>query len=155
MIAVRLSPPFPLVVVGSPDYLSERGRPESIADLRRHSCLRLRRSNGSIASWSFRDGNQAIEAVVSGPLIAGDFPTLLGAAVRGLGLAQVPEPTALRAVGEGTLERVLEPFAPEAPGVFLYYPGHRQILPKLRAFIDHVRGRAGRRPVETSVFPPT
>jgi hypothetical protein len=27
------------------------------------------------------------------------------------------------------------------PGVFLYYPGHRQIMPKLRAFIDHVKGR--------------
>jgi len=27
-----------------------------------------------------------------------------------------------------------------APGVFLYYPGRRQIAPKLRAFIDHVKG---------------
>jgi hypothetical protein len=37
---------------------------------------------------------------------------------------------------------VLEPFAPICPGVFLYYPGHRQLMPKLRAFIDHVRARA-------------
>jgi len=28
-------------------------------------------------------------------------------------------------------------------GVFLYYPGHRQIMPKLRAFIDHVKSRSG------------
>src|SRR2546430_1908191 len=95
MIALRLSPPFPLIVVGSPDYLSRRGRPQAIADLRDHSCLRLRRSNGSIASWTFRDGNQGVEAVVSGPLIASDFPTLVGAATEGLGLAQVPEPVAL------------------------------------------------------------
>jgi len=26
------------------------------------------------------------------------------------------------------------------PGVFLYHSGLRQVLPKLRAFIDHVRG---------------
>jgi DNA-binding transcriptional LysR family regulator len=39
--------------------------------------------------------------------------------------------------------RVLEPFAPMAPGVFLYYPGYRQMLPKLRAFIDHVKSRSG------------
>jgi hypothetical protein len=26
--------------------------------------------------------------------------------------------------------------------VFLYYPGRRQIAPKLRAFIDHVKGRS-------------
>ena len=37
---------------------------------------------------------------------------------------------------------VLEAFAPMAPGVFLYHPGKRQILPKLRAFIDHVKGKA-------------
>src|SRR5262249_46414191 len=45
MVAVRLTPPFPFVVVGSPDYLRGRKRPERIDDLRQHACLRLRRSN--------------------------------------------------------------------------------------------------------------
>src|SRR5580704_15596562 len=56
MVAVRLTQPFPFVVVGSPDYLRQRKRPECIDDLRQHACLRLRRSNGSIAPWSFLDG---------------------------------------------------------------------------------------------------
>jgi DNA-binding transcriptional LysR family regulator len=38
--------------------------------------------------------------------------------------------------------RVLDKFAPMAPGVFLYYPGHRQMMPKLRAFIDHVKSHS-------------
>jgi hypothetical protein len=46
-------------------------------------------------------------------------------------------------VTSGKLVHVLGPFAPMAPGVFLYYPGHRQIMPKLRAFIDHVRSYSG------------
>src|SRR5215468_10592774 len=46
MVAVRLTPPFPFVIVGSPDYLRGRPRPERIDDLRGHACLRLRRSNG-------------------------------------------------------------------------------------------------------------
>jgi DNA-binding transcriptional LysR family regulator len=142
MIAVRLTPPFPFVVVGSPDYLRERKRPECIDDLRRHACLRMRRSNGSIAPWSFVNGNAAVEVIVSGPFIASDIPTMLGAAVEGLGLAQVPEPIAAGPVKAGKLVRVLEPFAPMAPGVFLYYPGHRQMVPKLRAFIDHVKSRS-------------
>jgi hypothetical protein len=29
-----------------------------------------------------------------------------------------------------------------APGVFLYFPGRRQMMPKLRAFIDHVKSRS-------------
>src|SRR5205085_3279623 len=80
MIAVRLTPSRPLVVVGSPDYLRRRQRPELIADLRQHACLRMRLSSGSIAPWSFVDGNEAVEVVVSGPLIANDMPTMLGAA---------------------------------------------------------------------------
>src|SRR6516165_2908651 len=58
MTAVRLTRPFPLVVVGSPDYLRGRKRPERIDDLRGHACLRMRRSTGSIAPWPFVDGNK-------------------------------------------------------------------------------------------------
>ena len=142
MVVVRLTPPFPLVVVGSPDYLRQRERPKRIDDLRNHACLRMRRTNGSIAPWSFVDGNKTVEAVVSGPLIANDFPTMLGAAIEGVGLAQVPSPVAAGAVKAGKLVHVLKPFAPMAPGVFLYFPGRHQTMPKLRAFIDHVKSRS-------------
>src|SRR5229473_5000804 len=147
MVAVRLTPPFPFVVVGSPEYLRRRGRPERIDDLRQHACLRIRRSNGSIGPWSFVKGNKPIEAIVSGPLIAYDFPTILSAAAEDMGLAQVPEPIAAGPVKAGKLVRVLEPFAPMAPGVFLYYPSRHQTMPKLRAFIDHVKSlsRANRK----------
>ena len=151
MVAVRLTPPFPFVVVGSPDYLQQRTRPERIGDLRQHACLRMRRSNGSIAPWSFVDGNKAVEVIVSGPFIAHDLPTMLGAAVEGLGLAQVPGPIAAGAVKAGRLVQVLEPFAPTAPGVFLYYPSHRQVMPKLRAFIEHVKYRSADRPHDGTI----
>src|SRR5260370_860750 len=142
MVAVRLTPPFPLVVVGNPDYLRRRKRPERIDDLRGHACLRMRRSNGSVAPWSFVDGNKAVEAIVSGPLIAHDYPTLLGAAVQGMGLARVPGPLAKAPIADGRLRSLLTRFAVITPGVFLYHPGKRQILPKLRAFIDHIKSYA-------------
>ncbi len=53
-----------------------------------HACLRMRRSNGSIAPWPFIDGNKTVEAVVSGPLIAHNYPTLLGAAIQGMTACQ-------------------------------------------------------------------
>jgi DNA-binding transcriptional LysR family regulator len=139
MVAVRLSPPFRFVVVGSPAYLSRRGRPVRPNDLREHACLRLRRSNGALALWSLNDNSRALEIAVSGPLIANDFPTVLGAAIEGVGLAQVPEPVAAASIKAGELVQVLQKFAPTTPGVFLYYPSQRQMLPKLRAFIDHVK----------------
>jgi len=135
----RRTPPFRFVVVGSPGYLARAGTPERPEDLRGHACLRQRRTNGAIALWRFVDGNQPVEVSVAGPLIAHDFPTLLGAALEGVGLAQVPEPLAKAAVGEDRLKHPLAPFAPTTPGVFLYHSGRRDVLPKLRAFIDHVK----------------
>jgi DNA-binding transcriptional LysR family regulator len=138
MVAVRLTPPFPFAVVGSADYLRRRKPPERIEDLRDHACLRMRRSDGSIAPWRFVDGNKTVEAIVAGPFIANDYPTLLGAAMQGLGLVQVPDPLVRAPVADGRLQSLLTRFAFTIPGVFLYHPGRRQVLPKLRAFIDHV-----------------
>ncbi len=139
MVAVRLTPPFPFSVVASPGYLSGRKRPERIDDLRDHACLRMRRTDGSIAAWPFTDGNRPVEAIVAGPLIAHDYPTLLGAAIQGLGLAQLPAPLVRAPIADGRLEVVMAPYAVMTPGVFLYHPGRRQMTPKLRAFIEHVR----------------
>src|SRR5580693_3822824 len=121
MTAVRLTRPFPLVVVASPDYLRERKRPERIDDLRSHACLRMRRSNGSIAPWPFVDGNKAVEAIVSGPLTTAP-------------------------IADGRLQALLTRFAVTTPGVFLYHPGKRQVLPKLRAFIEHVKSQSADAP---------
>jgi DNA-binding transcriptional LysR family regulator len=142
MVAIRLTPPFPFVVAASPAYLERRGCPSRIEDLKGHACLRRRRSNGAIAPWAFVEGNRMVEAMVSGPLIAHDFPTLIGAAVRGVGLVQAPAPLVRQALGEGRLAEVMEGRSIVAPGIFLFHPGRRQVLPKLRAFIDHAKAQA-------------
>jgi DNA-binding transcriptional LysR family regulator len=103
----------------------------------------MRRSNGSIAPWPFVDGSKTVEAIVSGPLIAHDYPTLLGAAIQGVGLAQVPGPLAKALIADGRLRALLTRFAVTTPGLFLYHPSRRQALPKLRAFIDHVKSYSG------------
>jgi DNA-binding transcriptional LysR family regulator len=154
MVAVPLTKPFRLVIVGSPAYLARSGAPARPDDLRHHACLRFRRSDGALAAWSLDDAGRAIELAVAGPLIANDFPTMLDAAVAGMGLAQVPAPIAAAALAAGTLVPVLARFAPTRPGLFLYYPGHRQVMPKLRAFIDHVTRRARGRGAGEKSNPP-
>ncbi|KXU85149.1 transcriptional regulator [Paraburkholderia monticola] len=144
MVAVPLSAPFRFVVVGSPAYFAARGRPGQLDDLREHACIRWRRSSGALALWSFNNNGQPVEIAVAGPFIASDFPSMLGAAIEGIGLAQLPEPMAAEGLRSGKLAQVLEPYAPTIPGVFLYYPSRRQIMPKLRAFIDHVKSRTAR-----------
>ena len=138
MVKVRLTPPFRLVVVGSPSYFARHGRPDKPDGLREHACLRLRRTDGSLAPWQLQDRGDAIEAHVAGPFIANEYPTLLAAAIEGTGLAHVPEPIAAELIASGKLITALDDFAVTAPGVFLFYPDRRQILPKLRAFIDYL-----------------
>jgi len=141
MVAVRLTPSFRFAIVASPAYLDQRGRPQRPEDLKLHSCVRMRRSSGAVAPWRLQDRGQDFEVAVSGPLLVNDFPTMLGAALGGVGLAQVPEPIAVADVAAARLEEVLTAYAARTPGVFLYHSGRRQVLPKLRAFIDHVRNR--------------
>ena len=139
MVAVRLTPSFRLIVVGSPDYLARAGRPRTPSELASHACVRLRRSAGALANWRLQDDGSPVDLVVSGPLVVHDYPSMLDAALAGVALAQVPEPIAREHVLAGRLREVLAKSAPTTLGVFLYFPDRKQVSPKLRAFIDHAR----------------
>ena len=139
MVAVRLTPAFRFAVVGSAEYLARCGRPKMPADLAAHACVRLRRSSGALAHWRLQNASGSVDLAVSGPLIVNDFPTMLAAALGGVALAQVPEPIAREQLASGQLEEVLREHATSSPGLFLYFPSRTQVMPKLRAFIDHMR----------------
>lgn len=139
MVAVRLTPPFRFVVAATPEYLNRHGRPLRLEELRNHACIRTRFARGAIAPWHFARGNRHVDVTVDGPLILNDLNAMLDAALQGVGLAHMAEPHILPHIANGELETVLDDYASVSPGVFLYYPGRAQMLPKLRAFIDHVR----------------
>lgn len=142
MVAVRLSAPFRHVVVASPGYLKSRGRPENLNELTRHACIRLRRSSGTLGHWRLVGPGGPVDLAVSGPLVVNDVPTMLTAALDGLGLAQMPEPIARQHLEAGELEELLPDHASQSSGLFLYFPSRNQVMPKLRAFIDHVKARS-------------
>ena len=136
MVAVRLTPSFRLIVVGSPDYLARAGRPRTPSDLASQACVRLRRSGGTLASWRLQDDGSPVELVVSGPLVVHDYPSMLDAALAGVALAQVPEPIAHEHALAGRLREGLAKCAATTLGVFLYCSDRKQVSSKLRAFID-------------------
>ena len=67
------------------------------------------------------------------------------AAVDGLGIAYTVEALAEPFLRSGQLVRVLEDWAPSFEGLYLYYPGHRQVPAALRALIDMIRTAPGSR----------
>jgi DNA-binding transcriptional LysR family regulator len=139
VIAVRLTGPFRFVAVATPGYLEKHGRPESPDELRNHRCVRMRMGSGALMPWTFEKGNREIEVSVTGPVIVNDFTAMMVAVHAGVAMGMTAEPVVKAMVASGELELVLADHACSTSGLFLYYPSRKQVMPKLRAFIDYVR----------------
>lgn len=137
MVAVRVSRPFRWLVLGSPGYFAARGRPAVPEDIAQHACIRFRRpEHGDIYRWEFERDGQAFSLEPAGPFLTNDGTLLRALAIRGLGLIYTSSLHAGAEIADGTLEPVLEAFAPAAESLFIYFPRTSRNQPKLRAFID-------------------
>lgn len=123
-------------ICASPDYLRQRGEPETIEDLKHHSCLLFRHSKG--LSWLFQLRGKLERVAVSGILRANNGEVLRDAAIAGLGLVQLPEFITGPALNDGRLVPVLAAFAPPAGAVYAVHPAHRQRSATVRALSDHL-----------------
>ena len=140
MIAVRIGPDWRMVVVGSPDYFSRHGRPQTPQELQQHNCVNMRLPTmGGLYAWEFQHDRREIRVRVEGQLTFNNLQTRIDAALAGIGLAMVPEDTIEALVSAGRLEKVLESWCEPFPGYYLYYPSRKQHTTAFAAFIDAVR----------------
>lgn len=70
---------------------------------------------------------------------------MLSLAERGMGLAYAFEPAVEEQLRTGRLVRVLEAYAPEVPGFFLYYPSRAQRSGPLRLLVETAKELAGKK----------
>ncbi|RYZ93374.1 MAG: LysR family transcriptional regulator [Proteobacteria bacterium] len=142
MIAVRLTGPVRYVVVGAPKYFAKMGRPKHPKDLHAHNCIRPRFGGGGIYDrWEFEQKGKEFQVHVKGNLIMNDSNFVVEAASRGHGLIYTLEESIKDHLKSGKLEVVLNSFAAQSTGFYLYYPKRSQMLPKLRAFVDHIHNQ--------------
>ncbi|WP_454856643.1 LysR family transcriptional regulator [Rhizobium binxianense] len=139
MIGVHFGGEMRFVAVASPAYLSRLGTPGVPEDLLKHDCIRNRLPSGKLYRWEFERHGQELTVDVPGRLTLDNMELMLEAAVDGFGVAYVLERAARPYLEEGRLATVLGDWCPPIPGLFLYYPGRRQVRPALRAFIDTLR----------------
>ena len=144
MIAVRVMGPMKIAVVGAPAYFARRRRPRTPEDLSRHSCVQYRRAtDGNVFVWPFERNRKTHRISVDGPVMVDDPELAIRAAVDGLGVAYTIEALAEPFLRSGQLVRILEDWSPSIEGLFLYYPGRRQVPATLRALIDMIRTHRG------------
>lgn len=140
MVAIKLQGPVRFVIAGSPKYFNKMGRPKHPKDLLKHNCLCIRVGHSSLYDrWEFEHKGEAFEVQVKGSLILNDSLVMLESALAGLGLVYTAESAIANKVSSGKLEIVLSPFSATSTGFYLYYPQRSQVLPKLRAFLDHMK----------------
>jgi DNA-binding transcriptional LysR family regulator len=155
MIAVRVMGPMRVTVVGAPAYFARRRPPRTPDDLARHSCVQYRlASDGAVFEWAFERDGKSRRMSVDGRVTVNDPDLAMRAAVDGLGIAYTVEALADPFLRSGQLVRVLEDWSPSFEGLFLYYPGHRQVPVALRALIDMLRTANGSAPVKGSLENP-
>lgn len=124
MTAIKLYGPIRFVTVGAPKYFEKMGRPKHPKDLLSHNCIRIRLGETYMYDrWEFEQKGEEFQVQVKGSLIFNDTFAIQAAALD----------------GAGKLEIVLNQFAPNSAGFYLYYPQKSQVQPKLRAFIDHIK----------------
>jgi DNA-binding transcriptional LysR family regulator len=140
MIAVRLTPDIPTMIVGSPSYFSWHSKPSTLQDLMKHNCITLRlASSGGIYAWELQHEGRDVEARVSGQAVFTSALPMVQAAVSGNGLAFVTEDLVAEHVREGRLISVMRKWCKKFPGLHAYYPSRRHESRALRIVIEAIR----------------
>ncbi|WP_331346696.1 LysR family transcriptional regulator [Cellvibrio sp. UBA7661] len=148
MVAVRVTPDFQMIVVGSPDYIAAYGIPETPKELNSHRCLTMRLPrHENIMSWEFQNpGKEQPQSVTSyrpqSAIIVSHAHLLMRGAIDGLGLAWVPATMAEQELKSGALTEVLMDWKMTYEGYYMYYP-NRQLPPLFRLFVDALKLRVG------------
>jgi DNA-binding transcriptional LysR family regulator len=138
MIAVRVTRDMRLAVVGSPRYFKSHTVPRKPQDLKDHSCIGFRFSNG-LYRWEFEKGRKALTVSPQGPASFDDPALVIQAVLNGVGIGTAMEETLRDMISEGRLIQVLRDWCPTFQGYFLYYPSRRNQPAALSALIDTLR----------------
>jgi DNA-binding transcriptional LysR family regulator len=141
MVAFKLYGPVSFVTASSPAYFNKMGRPKHPKDLLAHKCIPIRLGAGLYDRWEFEHKGEEFEVQVKGPMILNDSLAMIDVAIDGQGIIYTSEDAIKDEVESGKLEIVLDKFKSTSAGYYLYYPKRAQVLPKLRAFIDHIKTR--------------
>lgn len=139
MIAVRIGPDWRLVAVASPAYLKQHPRPRHPQDLIRHACIKRRLAAGGHYVWEFARNGAELRVRVEGQLTFNDSGAMIDAAVKGFGIAYVPEDMVAQRIRSGELIVVLDDWSPQFDGYYIYYPTSRQNSAAFKVIVDALR----------------
>ena len=132
------------VTCASPAYLAEHGEPETPEDLASHNCL-VYSYLADVWRFTAPDGRE-IPVAVKGSLRINNGIVLAEAAVAGHGILVTPSFYVAPLMRSGRLKQILPRFKLKEIGIHAVYPQRGHVPPKVRAFVDFLAQRFGRKP---------
>ena len=144
LVARKIAPVRGLVLA-SPSYLEERGRPVHPRELANHDLL-FYANIPTYEQWRFRIGNSWEHVKGHARFRADNGELLREAACAGLGIVILPSFIASPSIQAGKLEPILRDFPLQAVGLHLVMPPGRASTARIRALIDFLSQRFGPEP---------
>ena len=127
-------------VCAAPSYLDTYGTPHALSELSQHNCLL-----GTRDYWHFidtdpraSDAGKERNLRVSGSIQYNSGHSLVDAALKGLGIVQLPDYYVQKHLASGELISLLDDYREPEESIWAIYPHNRQLSPKIRLLVDYL-----------------
>ena len=120
-------------VCASPRYIATFGIPHSLSELDQHNCLLV-----TIDYWQFQENGKTRNIRVKGNLSCNSGHALVDAALKGIGIIQLPDDYIIPYLADGQLVPLLENNRQPDAGIWALYPHNRHLSPKVRMLLDYL-----------------
>jgi DNA-binding transcriptional LysR family regulator len=145
LIARKIAP-CRQVLCAAPSYLARRGSPQAPEDLLQHSCI-LYSLVSAPREWRVTGPDGELHVVpVNGTMQSNNGLVNRAAAIAGNGIVMLPTFYLGDQLRSGELKPVLCNFKPLDLTVYAVYPERRNLMPKVRAFVDFLAATFGPEP---------
>ena len=141
----RAIAPMSRVLVASPAYLAEHGRPTAPEELSNHVAL-LNNIDPNGTTWQLH-GPGTMETVTIPPVLSSNHdPVLVEACLAGQGIALLPDFLIADHIAAGRLSIIMPEWVEETVGIHAVYPEQKHLSARVRLFIDLLIEQLGPRP---------
>jgi DNA-binding transcriptional LysR family regulator len=104
-----------------------------LSELNKHNCLL-----GTRDYWHFSDAGKEKNIRVAGKLRCNSGFGLVDAALKGIGIVQLPDYYIKEHLINGTLISLLDNYKAPDEGIWAIYPQNRHLSPKIRLLVDYL-----------------
>ncbi|VVD59679.1 LysR family transcriptional regulator [Pandoraea capi] len=128
------------VLCAAPQYLSEHGAPRSLDELTQHTRVRLNAPHYTVEHWLFDGPDGTVKLPIpAGRLRVNTADSLAAALVSGCGVGPVPLLSAVPALRNGSLVRVLPEYELQGTNVYAVYASRLYLDAKVKTWIEFLR----------------